>query len=138
MAGHFGTPESLCPQGFFQFSRGSGCRSRRSEVGRRRGRITRLLPWSLPLSPQPGTRRTDIPSPRSPIRPGCGHLPPLTIDTVGRTVSGDLTGATHSCTGGTVPTTITRLDGSAVTLDDERLTELRGTFRGEVVVPGDA
>ena len=37
-----------------------------------------------------------------------------------------------------MPTTITRLDGSTVTLDDERLTELRGTFRGEVVVPGDA
>jgi FAD/FMN-containing dehydrogenase len=37
-----------------------------------------------------------------------------------------------------VSTTITRLDGSTVTLDDERLTELRGTFRGEVVVPGDA
>ena len=37
-----------------------------------------------------------------------------------------------------MPTTITRLDGSTVTLDDERLTELRGTFRGEVVAPGDA
>ena len=35
-------------------------------------------------------------------------------------------------------TTITRLDGDALALDDERLTELRGTFRGEVVVPGDA
>ncbi len=37
-----------------------------------------------------------------------------------------------------MPATITRLDGSTVILDDERLTELRGTFRGEVVVPGDA
>ncbi len=34
-------------------------------------------------------------------------------------------------------TTITRLDGSHVTVDDERLAELRSTFRGEVVVPGD-
>ena len=33
--------------------------------------------------------------------------------------------------------TITRLDGDALTLDDDRITELRGTFRGEVVVPGD-
>ena len=33
--------------------------------------------------------------------------------------------------------TITRLDGGAVTLDDDQVTELRSTFRGEVVVPGD-
>jgi FAD/FMN-containing dehydrogenase len=37
-----------------------------------------------------------------------------------------------------VPATITRLDGTTVTLDDDRLTDLRATFRGEVVVPGDA
>ena len=36
-----------------------------------------------------------------------------------------------------MPATITRLDGGTVTLDDDRITELRGTFRGEVVVPGD-
>jgi FAD/FMN-containing dehydrogenase len=36
-----------------------------------------------------------------------------------------------------VPATITRLDGSTVIYDDERLTELRSSFRGEVVAPGD-
>src|SRR6187401_2588212 len=39
--------------------------------------------------------------------------------------------------GGTVPATITRLDGGTVTLDDERVAELRSMFRGEVLVPGD-
>ncbi len=36
-----------------------------------------------------------------------------------------------------MPATITRFDGGTVTLGDNRLTELRSTLRGEVVVPGD-
>lgn len=36
-----------------------------------------------------------------------------------------------------MPATVTRLEGGSVTLDDDRLSELRSTFRGGVFVPGD-
>jgi len=36
-----------------------------------------------------------------------------------------------------VTTTVTRLDGGTVPVDDDRLAELRATFRGRVITPGD-
>src|SRR4026207_1142977 len=63
-------------------------------------------------------------------------MPPLTALRFSAHGEVDSGGPEHD-QGGTVPATITRLDGGSVTLDDDRLTELRSTFRGEVVVPGD-